>query len=168
VRARQSAGKQRVSAGAKAKRPKPLAAPSETELLDLCKAGEDEVSEFKAGGTETRKITKEIAAFLHTRRGGIIYYGVDDDGTVSGTDLKRQALDQQIQNSVRNTIKPAPHVAIKTAKPLGTEVLTIHVPPWDKKTIHYYEDRVYIRKGTNVFVATPDEIKRLHRGEYIA
>ncbi len=45
----------------KVKRPQVLALPTETEILDMCKRGEDQTLEFKAAGTEVRKITKEIA-----------------------------------------------------------------------------------------------------------
>src|SRR5687767_3894115 len=98
-------GKQQILADGQGKKPRPLPLPTETEILDRCKAGEDQITEFKTAGTEMRKMSKEIAAFIHTRYGGIIYYGVDDDGTITGTDTPRQTFDQQIQNSVRNTIK---------------------------------------------------------------
>src|ERR1035438_3237038 len=58
------------------KRPRPLPVPTETDILDMCKSGEDQALEFKSAGTDVRKITKEIAAMLHTRAGGIILYGV--------------------------------------------------------------------------------------------
>ena len=66
----------------KGKRPKPLPVPSENEILDMCKKGEDQTLEFKSAGTDVRKISKEIVAMLNTRDGGIIFYGVDDDRTV--------------------------------------------------------------------------------------
>lgn len=146
---------------------RPLSWPSENEILDICKRGEDEVHEFKGPGADTRDLTKEIAAFLHTKYGGIIFYGVEDDGTIAGSDLERQTLDQRIQNSVRNTVKPAGGVGIRGVDVLGAKVILILVPPWNRKEVYYYEGRVYVRKGTNVFVATPEEIKKLHRGEYI-
>jgi hypothetical protein len=55
----------------KAKRPAPLALPTETELLDICRDGEDQLFEFKGQGTDTKKIAREIAAMLHTRQGGL-------------------------------------------------------------------------------------------------
>ena len=141
--------------------------PSQNEILDICRTGEDQFHEFKAAGTDMRKITKELAAFAHTRDGGILLFGVDDDGTVSGSDKRRQEFDQSVQNSVRNTIKPALHVEVRQADVLGQSVLLAMVVPWNRKDVYFYEDRVYIRKGTNVFVATPDECKKLHRGEYV-
>lgn len=155
----------------KAKGPKlaTIHMPSEKEILDICKHGEDQLYEFKAPGTETHKITKEIAAFLHTKNGGIIFYGIDDDGTIIGSDIKRQKFDQKIQNSIRNTTSPSPNIVIKERNVVGSKVIMIIIPPWDRKTLYQYtkDNRYYIRKGTNIFALQPDEIKKLTRGEYI-
>jgi predicted HTH transcriptional regulator len=151
----------------KGKRPQPLPVPTETTILDMCKSGEDQTLEFKAPGTDVRKITKEVAAMLHTRLGGIILYGVDDDGTISGSDVSRQKLDQPLQNSIKNSIAPAAVVFIKSVSVLGTEVLVVIVPPWNKREVYQFDEKVYLRKGTNVFAAKPEELRKLHRGEYV-
>lgn len=143
--------------------------PSEKEIFDICKHGEDQLYEFKAPGTEPSKITREIAAFLHTKSGGIIFYGIDDDGTIIGSDLTRQDFDQRIQNSTRNTISPQMNIDIKERNIMGAKVIVIAIPPWDRKTIYQYtkDQRYYIRRGTNVFALQPEEIRKLSRGEYI-
>jgi len=141
--------------------------PSEQEILDICKHGEDQSYEFKAAGTEARKLAREICAMLNTKRGGILFYGVDDDGTIHGTDVSRQKLDQPLQNSVKNSISPAATVALKSASVLGTEILVVIVPPWNRREVYQFDERVLIRKGTNVFAARPEELKRLHRGIYV-
>jgi predicted HTH transcriptional regulator len=169
VAANRKLGRPKLNAGRtpNAKRHGQIRVPNQNEILDICRTGEDHFHEFKAAGTDSRKITKELAAFAHTRDGDILFYGIDDDGTVSGSDKRRQELDQSVQNSVRNTIKPALHVEVRQASVLAQVVLLVIVPPWNGKDVYFYEDRVYIRKGTNAFVATPDECKKLHRGEYI-
>lgn len=154
----------------KEKLPKPrkLHIPNENEILDICKHGEDQLYEFKSPGVDTQKITKEIAAFLHTKDGGIIFYGIDNDGSIIGSDIKRQDFDQKIQNSIRNSISPSPTIEIKEKKVIGYPIILIVIPPWDRKTLYQYKDgRYYIRKGTNVFALKPNEIKKLARGEYI-
>jgi predicted HTH transcriptional regulator len=151
----------------RAKRPQPLPVPTETTILDMCKSGEDQSLEFKAAGTDVRKITKEIAAMLHTRLGGIVLYGVEDDGTISGSDLSRQELDQPLQNSIKNSIAPAAIVSLKSVSVLGFEVLVVIVPPWNRRDVYQFDERVYLRKGTNVFAAKPEELRKLHRGEYV-
>lgn len=133
----------------------------------MCRSGEDQTVEFKAAGTEVRKITKEIAAMLHTRLGGIILYGVDDDGTIHGSDMTRQRLDQPLQNSIKNSIAPAAVVGLKSVSVLGAEVVVVIVPPWNRRDVYQFDEKVYLRKGTNVFAAKPEELRKLHRGEHV-
>ena len=141
--------------------------PTETEILDICKKGEDQVYEFKSAGTDVRKITKELAAMLNTRQGGIILYGVEDDGTIQGADVTRQKFDQPLQNSVKNSIAPAATVALKAVSVLGVEVLVVIIPPWNHRDVYQFDEKVLIRKSTNVFAAKPEELRKLHRGEYV-
>ncbi len=146
-----------------------LKIPSETEILDICRAGENQIYEFKAPGTDIEKITKEIAAFLHTKNGGLLFYGIDDDGAIIGSDIRLQDFDQRLQNSVRNTISPPPTIEIKEINVLGQKILIVLIPPWDRKTIYQYtkDGRYYIRKGTNIFRITPEEMKKLGKGIYV-
>ena len=81
--------------------------------------------------------------------------------------MRRADFDQRLQNSVRNTIQPAPSVRLRSVNVLGTEVLVAVVPPWNKRDVYFYEERAYVRKGTNVFRATAPEIRKLHEGQYI-
>lgn len=157
----------RSSRATKGRGPQALPVPSETEILDICKDGEDQTFEFKAAGTETKKISREIAAMLNTKQGGIVLYGVDDDGTIQGTDISRQKFDQPLQNSVRHSIAPAAIVSLKSISALGTEILAIIVPPWNRRDVYQFEERVLVRKGTNVFAARPEELRKLHKGEYV-
>lgn len=154
---------------ARISKPTSIHVPSENEILDICKQGEDQLCEFKAPGVSADKVTKEIAGFLHTKGGGIILYGVEDDGSIIGADMRRQDLDQKIQNSVRNTVSPSPSVEIKERKVMGATVLLIVVPPWDRKTIYQntMDGRYYIRRGTNIFALKPDEIKKLSQGIFV-
>ncbi len=156
-----------VAVRGRAKRPQTLPVPSENEILDICKQGEDQTVEFKAAGTDVRKITREIAAMLHTRQGGMILYGVDDDGTIQGSDVKRQKFDQPLQNSVKNSIAPAATIALKVVSVMGAEVLVVLVPPWNRRDVYQFDEKILIRKGTNVFAAKPEELKKLHHGEYV-
>ncbi|MGH2683430.1 MAG: AlbA family DNA-binding domain-containing protein [Actinomycetota bacterium] len=162
-----SSARRRAAARSPIRKPKPLAVPSETGVLDICRHGEDQLYEFKGVGTKPEKIVKEIAAMLHARQGGLILYGVDDDGTIQGTDLSRQKFDQPLQNCLRDKVAPAATVRLAAVKALGQEVLVILVPPWNRKDVYQFEGRVLLRKGTNAVWAKPEEVRRLHRGEYV-
>lgn len=143
--------------------------PNQKELLDIFKYGEDQLYEFKTPGTEMSKISKEISAFAHTKKGGIIFYGIEDDGSILGSDISRQEFDQRIQNSIRNTISPQLNIRVEGIKVMGSKIILNIIHPWDRKTLYQYTktEKYYIRKGTNIFALKPDEIKKLSNGEYI-
>jgi len=146
-----------------------IKAPSEQEILSICRDGEDQIYEFKAPGTSSDKISKEVAGFVHTKQGGIIFYGVDDDGTIIGSDISRQVADQKFHNSIRSSTNPQPKIEIKSVNVMGSVVILILISPWDRKTIYQRTtaERYYIRKGTNIFALKSDELKKLTKGEYI-
>lgn len=104
---------------------------------------------------------------MNTRQGGIVFYGVDDEGTIQGSDVTRQKFDQPLQNSIKNSIAPAATVTLRSVSVMGAEVLVIIVPPWNRRDVYQFDEKVLIRKGTNVFAAKPEELKRLHKGEYV-
>lgn len=144
-----------------------ISIPGENEILDICKLGEDQIYEFKSSGVDIKKISKEICAFANTKIGGVILYGVEDDGAIENSDKSKQMFDQILQNSVRNTISPALSIRIIEKDVMGYRILLILIPPWNTKDVYQYEGRVYLRQGTNVFVAKPEELKKLYRGEYV-
>jgi DNA-binding Lrp family transcriptional regulator len=143
--------------------------PSEGEILDICKEGEDQLYEFKSPGTKMEDISEEIAAFLHTKSGGILFYGIDDNGTVLGSDIRRQDFDQRIHNSIRNTINPSPTIDIKESHVMGAKIILVVIPSWDRQSLYQYtkKGRYLIRRGTNKFAIQPDELKKLSKGVYV-
>lgn len=145
----------------------PISIPSEKNILDICTKGETQLYEFKSAGTEARKISKEICGFANTKLGGIIFYGIDDDGIISGSDKSLQELDQPLQNSINNTISPSLVIGIFQKEVIGRIVIIIRIKPWNRKDVFHYEKRVYIRKGTNAFPAEPEDSKKLHLGKYV-
>jgi hypothetical protein len=144
-----------------------IAPPSETEILEICREGETQIYEFKAAGTDITKLTKEVAAMINTKMGGVLFYGVEDDGTIDGTDKTSQELDQRLQNSLKNNIAPSPVIKIIQKDVLGQKIQLIIVPPWNKKDVYHFKGKVLIRKGTNVFGVTPEESKKLHHGKHV-
>lgn len=144
-----------------------IAVPSTERTLDICSSGEDQLYEFKAAGTTADKLAKEICAFANTKAGGILFYGVEDDGSIAGSDKSRQNFDQMIQNSIKHNITPTPAIKLVEQNVLGYKIILIIVPAWNRKDIHHFQDGVYIRRGTNVFKTKSDETRKLHNGECV-
>ncbi len=106
---------------------------------------------------------------MHTRNGGIIFYGIDDDGIIIGSDIKRQDLDQRLHNSIRYTLNPQPNITIRGKDVMGYNIILVIIPPWDRRTFYEYtmEHRYFIKKGTNVFSLKPEELNMLRQGKYV-
>lgn len=146
----------------------PRAVPSDKELLYIVDEGEDQTNEFKASGTKTEKLVKEIAAMLNTKAGGIIFYGIEDDGKITGSDISNQDLDQRVQNGIRTTIKPRATVKVKKIKVMGSEVSAIIVPPWNGSDVYQLNDTFYIRHGGNSLPMSGEEIKKMLLGKPVS
>lgn len=146
---------------------KGIAIPREQEILNICNTGEDQLFEFKRAGTDVGTLSKEICAFANTRMGGLIFYGVEDDGAIGNADISKQTFDQKLRNSVRNTISPAISIEIIEKDVLGHRIFLIYTPPWNRKQVYQFDGRIYIRHGTNVFIAKPEELKKLYDGECV-
>lgn len=63
--------------------------------------------EFKRELTDELDIEKEVIAFLNYREGGILYFGIDDDGKAIGvSDIDGDML--KIKDRIRKNVMPSP------------------------------------------------------------
>ncbi len=62
------------------------------ELKSLISEGENFKIEFKRQFSSITKIAKELIAFANTK-GGMILFGVDDDGTIYGVESEKSEID---------------------------------------------------------------------------
>jgi predicted HTH transcriptional regulator len=76
-------------------------------------------------------------------------------------------LARALQNSVRNSISPAANIRLHSVQVIGSAVIIIFVPPWNKKDVYQFDEKILIHKGTNVFAAKPEEVRKLHSGRYV-
>lgn len=144
-----------------------ISIPNEQQILDISRSEESQLYEFKQSGTKMKDICKAIAAFVHTRQGGIIFYGIEDGGAIGDTDRTRHSFEESIQNSVRNNINPPLPIKIVEKIVLGHAIILVCVPPWNRKEVYLFDGRAYIRRGNVNFVVKSEELKRLSKGEYI-
>ena len=144
-----------------------LPIPDEKAILDICQGRENQIYEFKAAGTDVQHLAREVAAFSNTKKGGHIFYGVDDAGIVTGSDKNAQQIDQPLQNLLRSKLTPNVPIRMIQKNVLGKIVVIISTPAWNKKEPHYFDEKIYIRQGTNAFPAKPDVQRKLHKGEYV-
>ena len=127
---------------------------------------EDECTEFKRELTDT--LEKEEVAFLNSAKGGDIYIGVEDDGSVVGV-ANPDKLQLSIIDRIKNNILPTTlgFFDVVTQEIEGKPVIHIIVTRGTEKP--YYLKKYgmspvggYMRVGTGVQQLTTEMIDRLY------
>lgn len=111
-------------------------------------------------------LCKEVIAFVNTK-GGILYIGVEDNGTVVGVD-HADRVTLQINNMVRDSIKPdvTMFVHYETHMVEGKQIIAVTVQKGTDRP--YYlgskglkPSGVYVRNGTSTDPATDTAIRKM-------
>lgn len=110
--------------------------------------------EFKRELTDELDIEKEVIAFLNYREGGILYFGIDDDGKAIGvSDIDGDML--KIKDRIRKNVMPSPMGLFDVTAEMvdGVKVIKVFVASGSEKP--YYKAKFgmstrgcYIRVGT--------------------
>ena len=134
-------------------------------LSEMLVLGEKPAYDFKERMPErTESITKEICAMANLPGGGVLLFGISDDGDIVGMpadDLDKIKL--RITNSARNLCDPIPPFAF-TSVPIPDEsdlvILVCQVDELKRKPclVHH---RAYIRSGPSAQPADAGEIRKM-------
>ena len=77
------------------------------EIISRIRRGEDSVTQFKRQSIGVAKLADEMVAFANAE-GGVILFGVDDDGTVVGLDDEQKKLvNRDLANAASDGVRPA-------------------------------------------------------------
>ena len=125
---------------------------------------ESEIVELKS--TVVADLCKEVIAFANTK-GGTLYIGVEDDGTVVGVE-GTDRITLQVNNMVRDSIKPdlTMFIRYETQTVAGKQIIAVTVQKGTDRP--YYlgskglrPSGVYVRNGTSSDPATETAIRRM-------
>ncbi|MCD9025439.1 AlbA family DNA-binding domain-containing protein [Cohnella silvisoli] len=136
---------------------------TENSLETLIATGEKINYDFKVELPENKKIAQEICAFANMEGGGFLILGVTNSGQVVG--INNNELDsaqQRIVNVVRDSCDPPPKIDffIFNHNLKGRSIMIVTVKEMGNKPC-MTQDRIYIRVGSTVRIAKPDEVRRL-------
>ena len=127
---------------------------------------EDENTEFKEIVVDELK--KEVVAFANTR-GGNIYIGIKDDGTVGGLENADSSL-QQVTNMIRDSIKPDVTMFIRydIENYDNKQILKVHIEEGTNKPYYLSKNGlkpsgVFVRQGSSSVSASDEQIRRMIR-----
>jgi len=138
-----------------------------SELRALISEGENFEIEFKRQFSGIEKIAKEIIAFANTK-GGMILFGVDDDGTIYGVESEKSEMDL-IHEAARKYCEPPIEPIVQVIELNGKDIVVAIVEEsqnkphrlQDYKDVISREAKVYIRVNDKSVIASREVVKIL-------
>lgn len=97
----------------------------EGKSIDIIGRGEGLTIEFKRTIRSAEKIAKTIAAFANTS-GGVLFIGIEDDGSVSGITSELKEL-QKLEKASTENLDPPVQFLIKSEVISGKKILRVEV-----------------------------------------
>ncbi|MCL4539140.1 MAG: ATP-binding protein [Bacteroidetes bacterium] len=137
------------------------------ELKELISEGENFKIEFKRQFSSVEKIAKELIAFANTK-GGMILFGVDDDGTIYGVESEKSEIDL-IYEASREYCEPPIEPIVQVIE-LNRKDVVVAIVEESRKKPHRLQDyksalshdaKVYIRINDKSVIASREVVKIL-------
>ncbi|TCI77745.1 AAA family ATPase [Exiguobacterium sp. SH0S1] len=120
--------------------------------------------EFKRQLTEA--VVHEVIAFANTQ-GGVLYIGIEDDGTVVGVPEAHKVL-ESVSNKLHDTIQPdiLVHTFLEVIELEQKDVIQISVSRGTRRPYHLKKkgmksSGIFIRSGTSVTNASEENIRQM-------
>jgi len=129
-------------------------------VINLIKQGEHQTLDFKYSITDSKKISRAIAAFANTD-GGTLLIGVKDNGAIVGVDSEEEYY--MIEAAAQMYCKPEIPFSIAKWTINGKAILEVVIKPSNKKP-HKAPDKngdfkAFVRFRDENLVATPIQLK---------
>lgn len=115
-----------------------------TDLSKILENGESEIIEFKRSLSLYNKILTAISSFSN-KRGGSIFVGIEDDGTVVGVDIGGNTI-ENLANDIRRETDPSIFPFIDVVKKEGKDIIIIKVEENEEKPV-FFRDKAFTRVG---------------------
>ncbi len=132
------------------------------QLNNLIFEGEGLTVEFKRKVSSPEKIARAMIAFANMH-GGVLIFGIDDDGSVVGVDSEKEEIDLILQAAKQHCYPPLePKIEIFELN--GKDVIVVTIEQSQDKPHHLVSSngdagKVFIRLGSQNVVASEEMIK---------
>ena len=137
---------------------------TDKELEHLLKNIESDRVERKKSDKDRNKIKETICAFANDLPGhgqsGILFIGVNDDGTCSNLSITDKLLKTLSSMRSDGNILPPPTLVVQKRILDGCELAVIVVEPSDTPPVRY-RGRAWVRVGPRQHIATSEDERRL-------
>ena len=119
---------------------------------------ESEIVELKKSTSELKEAAMSIGAMLNKHSKGIVYFGIDDDGTILGQQIGNSTL-KDISKAISDWIEPKVYPDIQAKKIQGKNCIVVKVSGHD--AVYSARGRYYLRMGEENKKLSVNELKHL-------
>ena len=133
---------------------------STDEIAQVVQGGETMYAEFKSVAARPESLATAFISFLNTA-GGVLWLGIEDDGTVTGVadvDGARQRVDQILANNVT----PRATAFVEQVEVGGKPLLKIALPRGVDRPYYTQRGQCYVRQNAGKRLASREEIRRMY------
>ena len=138
------------------------------ELIDLIALGETSTVQFKRTIEDTNDLAKELCAFANTD-GGMILFGVEDDGSISGLSPDEvRELTSKIANVASQVVREPLYPTSEVVAVHGTRVLVIRVPESAAKPHFDKNGAIWVKAlADKRRVTSREELRRIFQDAHV-
>lgn len=134
------------------------------ELIELISRGEDSRTQFKREPIGTKDLAEEMVAFANDA-GGVILFGVDDDGQIIGlSEQDVRAINSQLSDAANDKVRPSiyPKTEIHRIGERNCIVLVVSVPEGVSKPYSDKSGAYWVKSGADKRrITAREEIQRM-------
>ena len=135
-----------------------------SELTKIIARGEDGKHQFKANINNVNSLAAELVAFANSG-GGIIFIGVNDDGSFTGlTRVDMGRLNQLVSNAASQSVRPPVNPLSENVSTPGGLVMAVSVPDGASKPYMDNSGAIWVKSGSDKRrVTSREEIQRIYQ-----
>lgn len=131
------------------------------ELIERINNGEDSFTQFKREAISAKDLAKEFVAFLNAA-GGVIVFGVEDNGRVQGLSTAQiEELGQLIGNTANENVKPPFYPLVENRSINERKLVIAYVPKGSVKPYSTSGGEYLTKSGADKKKLSQEELRRL-------
>jgi len=131
------------------------------ELIERISNGEDSYTQFKEQAVTAKDLAKEFVAFSNAE-GGVIVFGIADDGEIKGLSTDEiEKIGQLIGNTGQENVKPPIHPLIQNITIDDKKVMVVFVKNGTNKPYKTSSGIFYTKSGADKKIISDEELRRL-------
>ena len=131
------------------------------ELIERISNGEDSYTQFKEQAVTAKDLAKEFVAFSNAE-GGIVIFGVADDGEIKGLSVdEAEKIGQLVGNTGQENVKPPIHPLIQNMTIDDKKVIVVFIKNGASKPYKTSSGVFYTKSGADKKIISDEELRRL-------